>query len=217
MSLAERARIHAALGDEHRLAIVDHLWASDLTPGELGELTGLASNLLAFHLDVLEDAALVERTRSEGDGRRRYLRLRADRLPDRGRPVPPTGLVLFVCTHNSARSQLAAAIWAQRHGGRAASAGSHPAGRVHPLAVAVAEAHGLDLSDARPRAYDEVADHPEVVVSVCDRARESVLPFRAPLVHWSVPDPVGGRRRDFTRAYEQLADRADRLAGVAVA
>src|SRR5690242_9583335 len=110
--VASRAAVHAALGDPHRLAIVDALAVSDLAPSELCELVGLESNLLAHHLDVLADAGLVERSLSHGDRRRRYLRLRRDALSSLLEPLPiAASNVVFVCTANSARSQLAAALW----------------------------------------------------------------------------------------------------------
>ena len=75
MNRAARARVHAALGDEHRLQIVDELYFADRTPRELGESLALPSNLLAHHLNVLEDAGLIGRVRSDGDRRRRYVKL----------------------------------------------------------------------------------------------------------------------------------------------
>lgn len=213
MDRRARAAAHAALGDEHRLAVVDELWLGDLAPGELAERTGLSSNLLAFHLGVLEEAGLVERHGSQGDGRRRYVTLRTAALPREGRPrVAADGPVLFVCTHNAARSQLAAALW-RRRGGQGTSAGTHPADRVHPLATEIAAANDLDLGDGRPRGYAEVDAEPSLVVSVCDRARESAIPFDAPLLHWSLPDPVEGDREDFARIHRELVTRVDRLAG----
>ncbi|MFP4312373.1 MAG: helix-turn-helix domain-containing protein, partial [Nitriliruptoraceae bacterium] len=189
--LEERAAVHRALGDPHRLAIVDALRLSDRTPSELARLTGLGSNLVAFHLTVLEETDLVARTPSQGDARRRYVRLQpralATLLPS---AAVPAGDVLFVCTHNAARSQLAAALWQRVTGRPARSAGSEPRDRVHPLAVAEAARHGIDLSAASPRGYDGVAGAPDLVVSVCDRAREAGVPFDAPTLHWSVPDPI---------------------------
>jgi protein-tyrosine-phosphatase len=213
VTVEERARVHAALGDEHRLAIVDALWGSDLTPSELGEVAGLPSNLLAFHLDVLEDAGLVARHRSQGDGRRRYVILRPEPLSwlGIGAPASDEGLVLFVCMHNAARSQLAAALWTARTGRRSLSAGTEPAARVHPRAIEVGRAHGLDLSGATPRSYRDIDETPELVVSVCDRARESDLPFTTPRLHWSVPDPDGHGRAAFDRAFAMIAERVDRL------
>lgn len=212
--LAARAAVHRALGDPHRLAIVDALRLSDRTPGELAELTGLASNLVAFHLAVLEDEGLVARTRSQGDARRRYVRLQphglAALLPEAG---VVAGDVLFVCTHNAARSQLAAALWERATGRPGRSAGSQPSEEVHPLAVAEAARHGIDLTGARPHGYDGVTDAPDLVVSVCDRAHEAGPPFDAPMLHWSVPDPIDGGPEDFAAAYAELAARIEVLAG----
>jgi ArsR family transcriptional regulator, arsenate/arsenite/antimonite-responsive transcriptional repressor / arsenate reductase (thioredoxin) len=210
-ALAARAAVHRALGEPSRLAIVEALMLSDLTPGELREQLGLESNLLGFHLRALEDAGVVERRPSDGDRRRRYVRLRPSALPP---PPAPHRLVcpLFVCTHNSARSQFAAGLWQARTGEPATSAGSEPAAVVHPLAVTVAGEYGLDLSGARPRGYDAITDLPEVVVSVCDRAREGPVPFAAPRLHWSVPDPSTEDRRAFEAAFADIAERVERLA-----
>ena len=127
--IAQRAAVHRALGEPTRVMMVDALTVSDRTPGELRELTGVDWNLLAFHLRTLEEAGVVERHVSEGDRRRRYVRLRPgalDRLVPRPAPVAVRN-PLFVCTHNSARSQFAAGLWRQRTRHRAASAGSNPA------------------------------------------------------------------------------------------
>lgn len=213
-SLENRAAVHAALGEPHRLAIVDALRLSDRSPSELVERTGLPSNLLAFHLDALEEVGLVARRRSQGDARRRYVTLRWEVLAG-VEPRPPrmsVGTLVFVCTRNAARSQLAEAIWRCRTGGRVVSAGRRPADEVHPLAVEVAAAHGLDLSGRRPRGYGEVELAPDLVVSVCDRAWEAGLPWTAPQLHWSVSDPAGGDRDDFEAAYHDLERRVLHLA-----
>jgi ArsR family transcriptional regulator, arsenate/arsenite/antimonite-responsive transcriptional repressor / arsenate reductase (thioredoxin) len=212
-SLARRAAVHHALGDERRLAIVDALRLSDRTPGELAQLAGVGSNLLAFHLDVLEAVGLIERTPSEGDARRRYVGLHLATLTELG-PLPAVTAddVLFVCTHNAARSQLAAALWERATGRPARSAGQRPTGAVHPLAVATAQRHGIDLTAARPQGYDAIESAPDLVVSVCDRAREAGLPFSVPALHWSVPDPIEGGHEEFEAAYEQLATRIELLA-----
>src|SRR3954453_5197142 len=110
-----RARIHAALSDPARLAIVDALTLGDASPGEIGHDLGLPTNLVAHHVKVLEDAGLIARSRSEGDRRRTYLRLQPDALATLAPPpLPDANRVVFVCTHNSARSQLAAALWRDR-------------------------------------------------------------------------------------------------------
>ena len=224
-SLAWRSQVHRALGDPHRLQIVDALRLSDRSPSELLRVTELSSNLLAFHLDVLEEVGLIARRRSSGDARRRYVTLRWEALTavEGAGLQPQSGLrsefgaqspdvVVFVCTHNSARSQMAAALWREAGGGKAVSAGTDPAQRVHPLAVEVAGAHGVDLSAARPRSYSQVDVEPHVVVSVCDRAREAGTPWRAERLHWSVADPAGGDRNDFERAYTDIDRRVRRLA-----
>jgi protein-tyrosine-phosphatase len=207
MDVVERARMHAALGEPIRLAIVDDLATSDRSPGELARRHGLPTNLLAHHLSVLDEAGLIERVVSSGDGRRRYVRLRRERLPSTGRPVdPPTGPVLFVCTHNSARSQLAAALWSERVG-PAVSAGTHPADRVHEGAVAAAERAGLDLSAARPHSLEEIDVDAALIVTVCDRAHEELTPAEG-WWHWSTPDPVEDPSGDaFDRTLERLRER----------
>ncbi|MEO1059099.1 MAG: hypothetical protein AAFY28_19490, partial [Actinomycetota bacterium] len=153
-----------------------------------------ASRLLGHHLTTLERNDLIERIRSAGDGRRRYIRLRAARFDDLLPPSPQLdGTVLFVCTHNSARSQLAAAIWREYTGRHADSAGTEPADRVHPGAEEAARRHGIDLGEALPRtiATDEPAD---VVVTVCDRAHEQLtdrpIADGQPTRHWSIGDPA---------------------------
>src|SRR5690625_7798956 len=110
-TLARRAELHRALGDERRLAIVDALRLSDRTPSELAVVTELPSNLLAFHLHTLEQAGVIDRSTSHGDARRRYVRLAAESPVELGAgPSVTAQRVLFVCTGNSARSQLAAGL-----------------------------------------------------------------------------------------------------------
>ena len=211
-SLAERAALHAALGEPVRLAIVEDLAASDRSPKELAARFSVPTNLLAHHLDVLEDVGLIERFVSAGDRRRRYVRLVRGPLARLGvAAARPAGQVLFVCSHNSARSQLAAAMWSARTGGPASSAGTHPADRVHPGAVAAAARIGLDLSRARPRMLepDEPAD---LVVTVCDRAHEDLDPGPG-WWHWSLPDPVDdGRAAAFDAVVTDLDDRISAVA-----
>lgn len=207
-----RAARHAALGEPVRLAIVDELAASDRTPVELRQLFGIESNLLAHHLDVLDAAGLIERTRSSGDGRRRYVHLLRPALADLtvGTAVL-SGAALFVCTRNSARSQLAAALWQALVGADAESAGTHPADAVHPGAVAAGERAGLDLTTATTRTLDDV-EAPALVVTVCDRAHEE-LPGHPGWLHWSVPDPVSvGTVAAFDATVAELTDRITAVA-----
>jgi len=212
-NVESRAVRHAALGDPVRLAIVDELVLSDRAPVELRLVTGLASNLLAHHLDVLEDAGLISRKRSSGDGRRRYVHFELEALGPlvTGRGVTMTP-ALFVCTHNSARSQLAAALWRQLTGLDATSAGTSPGERVHPGAVASARRAGIDLGGAQPRGLDEVDSLPAIVVTVCDRAHEA-LDARPEWLHWSIAYPVPeATPAAFDAARDELRARIERLA-----
>lgn len=214
LSVSEQAAVHRALGDEHRVRLVDYLAASDRAPGELCELTGLSSNLLAFHLRILEDAGIVERRRSEGDARRRYVHLRhaklaGIRLP--GGRAPRAATVVFVCSHNSARSQFAEAVWRAAEGDRVWSAGSDPAERVHPGAVAASRRYGVDLAGMRPKGYEAVPETADLIVTVCDRALESGVPLVGASLHWSIPDPVGRGAAVFESAFADIASRIERL------
>jgi len=187
--IATRAAMHAALGEAARLAIVDELALSDRSPKEIGELLDIPSNLLAHHLTVLEEVGLIVRFVSAGDGRRKYVRLVREPLARlEVRSTFPAGTALFLCSHNSARSQLAAALWTARTRRPAESAGTHPARRVHRGAVAAARRAGLSLGDAVPRLVGEIPDGTQVV-TVCDRAHEELDPDPS-WWHWSIPDPI---------------------------
>lgn len=234
--LARRARMHAALGEAVRLAIVDQLRLGDSSPGELGAVVALSTNLLAHHLRVLEEAGLTRRVRSEGDRRRSYVALRWDdpvaaallSASAAGLAVGVTGVaarVVFVCTHNSARSQLAAAAWARVSAIQVASAGTHPALKVHPRAVAAGRRHGLSLGRARTHHLAGTVQPGDLLVAVCDNAHEELAtsPGQPNLdgahggrgwLHWAVPDPVRVDTDDaFETAYTDLTQRVGRLAG----
>jgi len=205
--IEQRVAMHAALADPGRLRIVDQLSVGDASPSELGELLGMPSNLVAFHVKVLEGAGLVTGHRSEGDRRRRYLRLVPGAL-DRLGPSSwdPPRRVVFVCTANTARSQLAAALWRKACAVPVASAGTHPAARVAPGARAVASRHRVALPRVAPRHVDEVLDDGDLIVTVCDLAHEEL--GGSAQLHWSVPDPVpDGTDAAFESAYAELASR----------
>lgn len=126
--------------------------------------------------------------------------------------------VLVLCTGNSARSQIAEAIFRRRGEGyiEVASAGSRPATRVHPLAVEVLADVGIDWSGREPKGLDAVIGRPwDVVITVCDRARDAcpVFPGRPVTAHWGLPDPAESdgtpaeRRKEFEATYRELARR----------
>ena len=213
--LAWRARVHAALGDPARLAIVDRLVLGDVSPGGVGRELELPTNLVAHHVAVLEAAGMLRRTRSEGDRRRTYLSLVPgvlDGLVQARRLTVPR--VVFVCTQNSARSQLAAALLASRSSLPTASAGTEPADRVHPRAVRVGRRHRLSLEDARPAAIQDVLRAGDLVISVCDHANEH-LAVDGPRLHWSVPDPAPtDSDAAFEAAFDEISDRVERLVPV---
>ena len=130
--------------------------------------------------------------------------------------------VLFLCTGNSARSQMAEAILNQKGRGRfvAESAGSAPAARVNPNAVAVLEAAGIGWSGHPPRGIDAVASQPwDIVITVCDRAKEScpILPGQPVMAHWGMADPAEAHGdqtivgRAFEAAFILLSRRIDLL------
>jgi ArsR family transcriptional regulator, arsenate/arsenite/antimonite-responsive transcriptional repressor / arsenate reductase (thioredoxin) len=210
-----RARLHAALGDPVRLVIVDDLSVSDRSPGEMSASLGVPSNLVAHHLEVLEQVGLIERYVSSGDRRRRYVRLVGEPPPAPSPPpVPSARRVVFVCTHNSARSPLASALWNSMVGGGAESAGTHPVDRFHPGAVAAAARAGLSLAGARPRSLDGLELAGSQVVTVCDRAHEE-LGGGIGWWHWSTPDPLedAGDGEPFDRALDRLRRRIEAVTG----
>lgn len=210
-----RAAAHAALAEPHRLAIVDALALGDLSPGELGRRTGQASNLLAHHLGVLEAAGIVHRRRSEGDGRRAYLTLAWDNAiaAATAAPVaaPPRARVVFVCSANSARSQMAASLLAHAGASPVASAGTSPAAAIHPLALAELARHGLAPLAPAPASAADVVRPGDLVVAVCDNAYEYLGGTTVDL-HWSIPDPARGDAHAFTSAFADIKPRVSRLA-----
>ena len=205
-SIHHRAALFAALGDPNRLEIAEELSRSDRTPGELVEKFEMSSALLAHHLDVLESAGLIERTESHADRRKRFVR-----LVERHRHLlvgarAPTS-VIFVCRQNSARSQLAAAIWQRIIGTTATSAGTVPATAVHPLTVQVARQHQLDLRSAVPLQYFASQTRGKTVITVCDQSHDDL---KRPLsrLHWSLRDPVDdGTTAAFEATYQELVER----------
>ncbi len=199
---------------EQRWKLLEALAHSDRRVNELVERVGEAANLVSYHLRRLRAQALVLERRSAADRRDIYYSLDLERLQGlflaAGEALHP-GLgpvnaeeagsretlgrgvrVLFLCTHNSARSQMAEGIL--RHLAPAvevASAGTE-ATRVHPLAVQVLALQGIDLSRQRSKLQAEFLDQRfDYVITVCDRASEScpMFPGAPERMHWSLSDP----------------------------
>ncbi len=228
------------LAHELRWRLVEALARSDRRVQELVQLVDEPTNLVSYHLRQLRGQALVTERRSAADGRDVYYSLDLDRVKglylaageslhpgfsDRAAPVAgetgvgsaPRVRVLFLCTHNSARSQMAEAICRRLGNGRVetASAGTEVT-RVHPLAVREMAERGIDISGQRSKSMDEFAgERFDVVVTVCDNAREScpIFPGDPERIHWSIADPSAvtseepERRQAFKRAADELTTR----------
>ena len=116
-----------------------------------------------------------------------------------------------MCTANSARSHLAAALWCHTSNLPAVSAGTHPGARIEPGAIAAARRHRLPMRRLRPRHISDVQQDGDLVITVCDLAHEEL--GRQAAVHWSVPDPVpAGDPASFDAALAELSHRVERLA-----
>lgn len=203
------------LGDPLRWQLVAQLGRSDRRVGELVELVGKPQSLVSYHLAALRDAGIVSARRSSADGRDIYYRadlLRCrDLLGDAGlalhpglslAPSPPPDdvrrrvrpRVLFLCTGNSARSQMAEALVEHRSGGtvEARSAGSDPK-PLHPTAVRVMAERGIDIAGRPTKSLTRFTRNRfDRVITLCDKVREVCPDFPgAPVAaHWSIPDPA---------------------------
>jgi protein-tyrosine-phosphatase/DNA-binding transcriptional ArsR family regulator len=223
------------LGDDLRWNLVKALADSDRKVQELAQMLGEPQNLISYHLKRLDEYQLVHERHSSADGRVIYYSLDLDRVRRlflaSGRALHPSlapgspGVsgsgslsrlrVLFLCTHNSARSQMAEGIlrWRSQEQVEAFSAGTEP-GQVHPLAVQVMAEMGVDIQSQRSKPLAEFLDQAfDYVITVCDRARENcpVFPGAPHLIHWSIPDPVAleGSERERYAAFKEIAFQLD--------
>ncbi len=195
-----------ALADDTRWRIVQTLRSSDQQVSELVEQLQISQNLVSYHLGVLRQVGLVQIHRSDIDGRVLFYSLDCHALRQsieqlamglHLQPPPPEHLpsipIVFLCTGNSVRSQMAEA-WLRHlsHGiVPVTSAGVNPRG-IHPLTYTVMQEVGLDLSTQSSKGVATLAhDSFAIAISVCDYAREECPPFiHAQLhLHWSVPQP----------------------------
>jgi ArsR family transcriptional regulator, arsenate/arsenite/antimonite-responsive transcriptional repressor / arsenate reductase (thioredoxin) len=199
-----------------RWRLLQELVRSDRAVRELTGLVDEPQNLVSYHLRQLRDGGLVTAHRSSADGRDSYYGIDLARCQEglRGAgealhpalwlvpttPTPPRGgrarrrrRVLFLCTGNSARSQIAEALLEHMSSGNveAASAGSNPK-PLHPNAVRVLKKRGIDISANRTKHLDEFRSQRfDMVITLCDRVREVCpeFPSHPEFVHWSIPDP----------------------------
>lgn len=215
VNIESRARVLAALGDPLRLEITDALTLGDLAPNALAEHLGISSNLLAHHLNVLEEAGVLSRKKSHSDRRRTYVHLHAQVLPDampRFELTRPSR-VIFVCTHNSARSIMAEAMFRRVSSLPCASAGTHPAGTIHPRTRKLAARKGLRIDKDTPSSLSSRIGSRELVVSVCDAVREELGDVPQARIHWSIADPAEvDTDAAFTAAAESIERRVEALA-----
>jgi protein-tyrosine-phosphatase/DNA-binding transcriptional ArsR family regulator len=205
------------LADEQRWRLLQELARSDRKVSELTELVGRPQNLVSYHLAGLREAGLVSARRSSADRRDTYYRIDMRRCADSLCGVGPAlqpGLrldaadprtmggqaprrkpsVLFLCTGNSARSQMAEALLEHHSGGtiRARSGGSHPK-PLHPNAVRVMAEAGIDISARTSKHLERFRERRfDRVITLCDRLREICpqFPGTAATAHWSMPDPA---------------------------
>jgi protein-tyrosine-phosphatase/DNA-binding transcriptional ArsR family regulator len=222
------------LAHEIRWKLLVLLSHSDYCVQELARLVEQPQNLVSYHLRQLRRHNIVTERRSAADGRDIYYSLdfatlhtlyfaaaetlhpalsstdttvekTVSTLPDK--PVR----VLFLCTENSARSQMAEALMRHLSKGQvdAFSAGSHPA-RIHPYAIRAIAAIGIDISKQRPKHFDEFREQSfDRIITLCDRILEvcPTFPNDPERIHWSFPNPatVEGSEDEKYHAFEQTS------------
>lgn len=200
------------LANDVRWGLLKALTDSDHQVNELVTQLQQPMNLVSYHLKKMRDDQLVTTRRSEADGRDVYYTLDLQRLhhlyheagaalhPSLGQSGDlvtqqfPHRRVLFVCTHNSARSQIAEGLLRILSEGKLEgfSAGSHPT-TVHPLAICTMDALGVDIRQQRSQSLSEFMEQSfDYVITVCDKAREVCPAFGGTGVqlHWGFADPV---------------------------
>jgi protein-tyrosine-phosphatase len=220
------------LAHELRWNIVLLLASGDYRVQEIVARVREPINLVSYHLKRLRDDALVSARRSEASGRDVYYSLDVERLrvlyEDAGHALHPAlcqpaatrarlaaARVLIVCTHNSARSQMAEGLLRHHTGGQIAvlSAGSQPT-RVHPEAIRAMTEMGIDIRGQQTHHLSDYAGQPfDYVITVCDRVREVCPAFPGGVqLHWGYADPTvvadeSARRAAFTDTARRLSVR----------
>ncbi len=230
------------VADPLRWQLLSHLARSDWRVGEVAQLVGKAQNLVSYHLGELRSVGLVSARQSSADGRDTYYRLDLARfgqlfvsagaslhpslalappVPQAPGAVKPRQRVLFLCTGNSARSQIAEALLTNHTHGvvEARSAGSYPK-PLHPNAVRVMSERGIDISRSTTKHLDRFARARfDRVITLCDKVKEICPEFPgAPVTaHWSMADPAVAAANDedsypaFVRAADEIEVRVNLL------
>jgi protein-tyrosine-phosphatase len=233
---AEPPPVLSLVGHPVRWRLLRELAHSDRTVRELTALLDEQQSLVSYHLGKLRSGDVVRVRRSAADGRDSYyamdlaranellhdaggalhpgLRFAAPAAPPEhtgGRSTQEQRRVLFLCTGNSARSQIAEALTEHLSRGavEAESAGSRPK-PLHPNAVRVMKRRGIDISGNRTKHLDEFVNEPfDAVITLCDRVREVCPEFPAANehMHWSIADPAadGADERSTLPAFESVA------------
>jgi protein-tyrosine-phosphatase/DNA-binding transcriptional ArsR family regulator len=223
-------------GHPLRWQMLVELAGSDRQVGELTRVLGQPQGLVSYHLARLRDGGLVSSHKSSFDARSVYYRLHLDRcgelLAATGAALHP-GLtssgprtaarplakgpdrhrvkVLFACTGNGTRSQIAEAILRDKAGDivEVVSAGSHPK-PIHPNTINVLDEMGIDIAGARSKPITEFSGrHFDYVITLCDKVREVCpkFPGRGRTMHWSIEDPslASGTLRATASAFRAVA------------
>ncbi len=251
MNAPDAVRALGALAQEHRLAafrLLVQAGAGGLPAGAIAERLGIAASSLSFHLAALTHAGLVAPHRQ---GRQviyavnypamnalmGYLTENCCGGVPCAAPLPPCPSVeedrsmtrriynvLFLCTGNSARSIIGEVL--MRHYGagrfRAWSAGSHPKGEPHPMAIATLAGLGYDTAGLRSKSWNEFTgpDAPQFdfIFTVCDNAAGEACPVwlgHPMTAHWGIADPAAvegeGQREAFVEAVRLLRRRIELL------
>ncbi len=236
-SSASPPEVIKLLSHDLRWGLLSALSTSDHRVQELVTLVHQPMNLVSYHLKQLRDHGIVTTRRSEADARDIYYSLDIGTLrkhyqaagislhpalaPDISVPAAnmfPRSRVLFVCTHNSARSQMSEGLMRHLAGQHLAvfSAGSQPT-MLHPDAIHIMDTLGIDIRGQQAKHLDEFAGQSfDYIITVCDRAREVCpeFPGKHEQLHWGFPDPAeiedtNERRRVFGQVAAQLASRIE--------
>ncbi len=224
-----------------RWQILLALAESDLRVHEITQRLDQPQNLVSYHLQKLKQALLVAENHSQADARSIYYHLNSARVQNElqqvGKALMPMAVVLstpkrlitdpirvlFICTHNSARSQMAEGLL-RAWGGKKVqvfSAGNDPK-PIHPLAIQVMNEKRIDIQQQRSKGIETFVKEPfDYVITVCDRARENcpTLPGEPARMHWSIPDPSLNEGSDeeklntFRSVADELAERIHSFLG----